>query len=771
MFQGELFFKSTVLSFLFAALVFFALPTEAVAGQLSLSWIDNSTSEDGFNIERRLGSGTAFTQIATVGANVTSYIDNGLLNATTYCYRVQAFNAAGVSAYSNERCLTTTAATTSYTLTVMKNGTGAGTVTATGINCGSTCSASFASGTSVALTATAASGSSFAGWSGTGCGTGTLTVNGNMACTATFNSNVTIDPSVPSQLTLTWTDNSTNEDGFRLERRLGSGTAFTQIATVGANVTMYTDTGLLNAMTYCYRVQAYNAAGSSPYSNEQCLTTTAATTSYTLTVMKNGTGAGTVTATVINCGGTCSASFASGTLVTLTATAASGSSFTGWSGTGCGTGTVTVNGNMACTATFKLATATAYTLSVSVAVQATSSGSASGKVVSSPTGINCGTACNKSYSTGTVVALTAIAGTGSVFTGWSGDADCADDSVTLNANKSCTANFSLGTTILTIAKVGSGTVVSTTTGINCGSTCSASFATGSTIALKATPAVGYQFVGWSGAGCQGAAGCSVALSSNQTVTASFVSINDKIGIYRPSSGQWFLDLNGNGTWDDCGVDFCVNSFTSPSGVPVVGGWSVSGVTELGLYLADTARWQLDGNGNENWDGCDVDICLGPFGERGDIPVSGKWSLKGDNRIGIFRPSTGKWYMDFNDRCPNLKVYEPGDLPVTGDWNGNGLTQVGFFRPSTGEWFLDFNGNRMWDGCKRDSCVTAFGTAADLPVTGDWDGTGTSKIGVFRPGTGEWFLDLNGNGKWDGCGIDLCFSQFGQAGDIPVIGKW
>ncbi|CDH45055.1 hypothetical protein [Candidatus Contendibacter odensensis] len=42
--------------------------------------------------------------------------------------------------------------------------------------------------------------------------------------------------------------------------------------------------------------------------------------------------------------------------------------------------------------------------------------------------------------------------------------------------------------------------------------------------------------------------------------------------------------------------------------------------------------------------------------------------------------------------------------------------------------------------------------------------------MFRNGT--WFLDYNGNGAWDGCGVDRCYAgSFGQAGDLPVAGKW
>ena len=53
----------------------------------------------------------------------------------------------------------------------------------------------------------------------------------------------------------------------------------------------------------------------------------------------------------------------------------------------------------------------------------------------------------------------------------------------------------------------------------------------------------------------------------------------------------------------------------------------------------------------------------------------------------------------------------------------------------------------------DKCIEQFGGDGDLPVVGDWNGTGEMRIGVFRPSTGEWFLDMNGNGKFDGCTVD------------------
>ncbi len=78
-------------------------PSGAVAfassSSVLLFWTDNSTNEDGFKIERRTNGGS-YSEIATVGSNVTSYVDTSVVDANTYTYRVRAYNAAGDSAYS-----------------------------------------------------------------------------------------------------------------------------------------------------------------------------------------------------------------------------------------------------------------------------------------------------------------------------------------------------------------------------------------------------------------------------------------------------------------------------------------------------------------------------------------------------------------------------------------------------------------------------------------------------------------------------------------------
>jgi carboxypeptidase T len=169
------------------------------SSQINLNWTDSDTSEQGFKIERCAGTGCSdFTQIAAVGANVTSYSNTGLTASTSYSYRVRAYNAVGDSDYSN---------------------------------------------TASAVTSQA-------------------------AAVPAAPSNLVSTVASKSQINLSWTDNATNEDGVRIERCKGATcTNFTQIATVGPNVTIYVNTGLTANTSYRYRVYAYNSSGVSSYSN------------------------------------------------------------------------------------------------------------------------------------------------------------------------------------------------------------------------------------------------------------------------------------------------------------------------------------------------------------------------------------------------------------------------------------------------------------------------------------------------------------------------
>jgi hypothetical protein len=77
----------------------------AFAATLRLAWQDTSSNESGFKIERL--SGSNYVEIASVGPDVQTYSDTTLAPGTNYCYRVRAFNSAGISAPTNAGCATT----------------------------------------------------------------------------------------------------------------------------------------------------------------------------------------------------------------------------------------------------------------------------------------------------------------------------------------------------------------------------------------------------------------------------------------------------------------------------------------------------------------------------------------------------------------------------------------------------------------------------------------------------------------------------------------
>jgi hypothetical protein len=243
-----------------------------------------------------------------------------------------------------------------------------------------------------------------------------------------------------AQLTASWVDNSGGVATTRIERRLGADPIFTEIADVPPGVTAYVDPAVSPGTTYCYRVFAWVVDGVSPYSGEAC-----ATSSYdtaTVTVTKAGNGAGTVASSPagINCGSTCSKTYIAGTSVTLAATPSAGSTFTGWSGGGC-TGTApctfATNTSVTVTASFSIATSTPTSTSFTVNVGKTGPGT----ITSSPSGINCGSSCSATYSTGKTVTLTATPNQDFAFIGWRGGCSGSSRTCTVSASTSVSAYF------------------------------------------------------------------------------------------------------------------------------------------------------------------------------------------------------------------------------------------------------------------------------------------------------------------------------------------
>ena len=98
--------------------------------------------------------------------------------------------------------------------------------------------------------------------------TTTVQVNAAPPALPTAPTNLVAGTVSKTQISLAWTDNASNEAGFKIERCPGANcTNFSQIATVGVNVRNFSNTGLKRNGTYQYRVRAFNASGNSAYSN------------------------------------------------------------------------------------------------------------------------------------------------------------------------------------------------------------------------------------------------------------------------------------------------------------------------------------------------------------------------------------------------------------------------------------------------------------------------------------------------------------------------
>jgi subtilisin family serine protease len=245
--------------------------------QISLSWTDNSSNEDGFKIESKTGTG-AFGQIATVGTSVTTLLVTASGNSS-YVFRVRAHNAGGDSGYSNEAGVTTLEAPGSLQAVALSSSVVR--LSWQDLSTGETgCKVERKLGGGWAQIAVLA-GENLTEFDTTPVLNVAATYR-IRACSDTATSSYSNEAAVTalaapgslravalsgSQIHLTWRDYAVGETGFKVERKIGTA-GFVQIAALaGENVTAYDTAPVLN-VTVTYRVRAYNAGGDSSYSND-----------------------------------------------------------------------------------------------------------------------------------------------------------------------------------------------------------------------------------------------------------------------------------------------------------------------------------------------------------------------------------------------------------------------------------------------------------------------------------------------------------------------
>jgi hypothetical protein len=260
---------------------------------------------------------------------------------------------------------------------------------------------------------------------------------------------------------------------------------------------------------------------------------------------------------------------------------------------------------------------------------------------------------------------------------------------------------------------------------------------------------------------------------------------DKLGAYRPGDGSWSLDSDGIFGFN-AATDQTFFAFSPPGVTGVAGDWTGTGRDNIGDFSGGV--WHLDLNGNGVLDPGETFT----FGQAGDKPIVGDWTGDGKSKLGIFRAApdgiTGEFILDVANHkamdSSNL-VFTFGlktDRIVVGDWTGDHVAKIGVFRdatafgaPGAAVFTLDTNNNHAFEA--GTDAVFVFGMITDGLVVGDWNGSGTDKVGVYRdgsagfsaPGVALFSLDTNGNLAFDP-GVDAVF-LYGFTSDQFVGGNW
>jgi len=214
----------------------------------------------------------------------------------------------------------------------------------------------------------------------------------------------------------------------------------------------------------------------------------------------------------------------------------------------------------------------------------------------------------------------------------------------------------------------------------------------------------------------------------------------EIGVF--SSLGWIVDLNHDGILDPVKETVSKFGISEAAAIPVYCDFNGNGVVDFGIFKEGT--WLIDKNHNDVVDQSDLVV---QFGTKTSFPIFGFINNPIQCRVGYYDSGYVHLDMDYSWSYNLQKDYgflfgRPGDKPVVGDFIGSGSPQIGVYR--NGSWYLDTVPDSKFDQSSGDLYVARFGTSTGIPIVGDWNSDGIDEIG-FREGN-LFVLDSNADRK-------------------------
>jgi outer membrane protein assembly factor BamB len=236
----------------------------------------------------------------------------------------------------------------------------------------------------------------------------------------------------------------------------------------------------------------------------------------------------------------------------------------------------------------------------------------------------------------------------------------------------------------------------------------------------------------------------MATDSGQLVAYGLLPPSSSPAVFRPSDGTWYIQTISGAM------------LTQPWGqagdVPVTGDYDGDDDPDYAVWRPSNAVWYVLSGGNRG-----VSM-IQQWGLPGDVPVPGDYDGDGKTDFAVWRPAEGNWYIlpSSNMTVPVVQHWgAPGDVPVPGDYDDDGRTDLAIWRPAEGNWYILPSSNTTVP------IVQQWGTAGDVPLTGDFDGDKKADLAIWRPANAVWYIIPSANPSAP------IIQQWGLPGDIPM----